>query len=403
MFDEDIRNMDFSGGIRANRTFMEEVPAPNPLFVNLFMQYLELLKVTPDGVDMTELRNRVHTPDKKPPPKQTFSRWIGLMTGSSSGTGIMSAHKRREPLITLETSDNDPRAKKMVLTKAGLSLAQRMCRHETEREYLDGMNEAYEEHIDWINSAEMQHARSLFEQGYKYAEVEEMMEQWKKDNPTLTHEWQRTTTLDYPVPPKVTLEWLVELQGCWQEDGGGDTKARQMMRDIGLKPDDYLLRMLSMSEWMDDGVLRIKIVKDFYKKRDTLSAIIGKFVMKARMLETLHRNDWDWSKLNIEEVWDNTIMGTDYVLKPEAGQFVVNSPTGPNDADVVDAETGEVVGGIDVKSMTHEKAKDLVGNDLVQLLMKQMEDLKKESAEREQKLLDRIDKLTDALMEKGRG
>ena len=65
MFDEDIRDMDFSGGIRANRTFMEEVPAPNPLFVNIYMQYLELLKITPDGVDMSELRRRVHTPDKE--------------------------------------------------------------------------------------------------------------------------------------------------------------------------------------------------------------------------------------------------------------------------------------------------------------------------------------------------
>ena len=397
MFDEDIRDMDFSGGIRANRTFMEAVPAPNPIFPNIFMTYLELLKVTPEGVDMSYLRGSVHMPDKKPVPKQTFSRWIGLMTSSSSGNGILSKFEKREPLIRLEESKDDSRYKTMVLTEAGLQLARRMSRGETERDLIRIQREAYEGHINWMQSAEVKYMRELFAQGYKYAEVEEKLEEWKKENPTLTHAFKKKTFLDFPVPPEVTLEWLVEFQNCWKRDGtgGGDTKARQMMRDIGLKPDEYLLRMLSLAEWMEDGLVRLGITKDHYKENNAMSAIIGKFVMKAKMLEHIKRNNWKLDGLNIEEVIDNALHITEYVLKP--------STTGPNDVDVVDTETGEVEGGLDFKSMTHEKYKDLRENDLVKVLFKQMEDLKKETAEREQKLLDRIDKLTDALMEKGRG
>lgn len=407
MFDEDIRDMDFSGGIRVNRTFMEAVPAPNPLFVNIFMQYLELLKVTPNGVDMSELRRRVHTPDKEEVPKQTFSRWIGLMTSASSGTGILSKYKKREPLITLEESDNDPRAKKMVLTEAGLQLARRMSRNDLERSYLDIQNEGYKEHVDWMNSAEMQHAKSLFQSGHTLSEVEELMEQWKKDNPTLTREWQRTVRLEFPVPDTITPAWMVNFHACFQEDGGGEAAARKLMKQAGLQPDDILLRMLYGADAdINDGKLTIKVYKDAYKKQGNMSSIIAKFVAKSKMLEVMKRHDWSVAGLNIEEIVDNALNITEYVLKPSA--------TGPNDFDVVNTETGNVEGGVDVKAnvvdpaagtgqfanMTH---KDVAGNDLVQLLMKQMEDLKKESAEREQKLLDRIDKLTDALMEKGRG
>lgn len=397
MFNEDINDMDFSGGIRANRVFMETVNPPNAIFSNIFMIFIEMLKVTPDGVDMSDLRTRV---SKEPIPKQTFSRWIQLMNGATEKRGLLNYKLSDKVLIRLEPSDNDPRAKKMVLTEEGLALARRMSRHDLERDYLKVMREGYEEHVDWMNSAEMKHARSLFEKGHTITEVEELMEQWKKDNPTLTREWQQTTTLDYPVPPRVTLEWLVEFQGCWQEGGDGDTKARQMMRDIGLQPDTYLLRMLSMSEWMDDGLLRIKIRKDHYKKRDTVSAIIGKFVTKAKMLESAKNSDWDWSKLNVEEVWDNTVMGTEYVLK--------HSKTGPNDIDVVDKATGEVKGGIEVKANAVDPATG-TGHftTIIATLTKQIDDMKKaqderdqRSAEREQKLLDRIEKLTDALMEK---
>ena len=397
MFDEDINDMDFSGGIRANRTFMEATPAPNPIFPNIFMTFIEMLKVSPSGVDMTDLRMRVHTADKQPVPKQTFSRWVKQMTGA--GPSLLN-YNPSKALIRLEESDNDPRAKKMVLTEEGLALARRMSRHDLERSYLDIQLEGYKEHIDWLNTDEMQHAKSLFETGHTLSEVETLMAQWRKDNPTKTREWQNTVRLEVPLPKVVDSDWLKDLHSCYkiddedpEKDGGGDAAARKMIKDAGIQPDDMLIRMLAMADEVVDGKAIVKISKSSYRNKGPLSAIIAKFVAKAKMMEVLKRHDWDTSELNIERIFDQALNIEEYVLKP--------SKTGPNDIDVVNTTTGEVEGGIEFKANAVDPATG-TGHfaTIIATLTKQIEDMKKASDEREQKLMDRIDKLTDALMEK---
>ena len=380
--------MDFSGGLRANRVFMETVTAPNPLFVNIFMTFVEMLKVTPSGVDMADLRLRVHTPTGENVPKQTFSRWIQLMNGATEKRSLLNYKLSDKVLIRLEPSDNDPRAKKMVLTDEGLALAKRMSHIGFERQTIDHQLKAYRDHIDWLNSEEMAHARSLFEAGHTIDEVDKLMTQWKKDNPEKTQEWKNTTVLEFPVPNTITEAWFAEFHRCFPEDGenANPVLARKMMAQALLPVDDILERMMYFATDLKDGKVQMKISKSMYEEKGTLSAIITKMVAKAKQMEILARHGWHGEGLEFEHRYDEKLNIREYVLVTKPEEMKDNRATGLND--IVQPM------GRGIRPLAAEPVQD--ESELVQLLKQQLTDAK----EREEKLLARIDKLTEIMMEK---
>lgn len=389
--------MDFSGGIRATRVFQEAMPTANvsALFVQVYMTLLELMKVSPDGVEMSELRRRIHTADKEELNKQTFSRWVNAMADSAKPKSLLNLGiKERKPLIELVKSDLDPRGKKIKLTAEGIALAQRMSRSDMERSYLDIQLEGYQYHIDWMNSDEMKYVQSLGGEGLTWDQLEEKLEAWRKENPNKTWFSQRNTSLEFDVPDDVDERWLSQFNDGWEK---GEERQRKMLEDVGMVADDVLLRMMSAAQFISTGKVRIDIPKDMYKEDGRMSVITAKFVAKAKMLGVMKRNGWDKTGLNIERILHKALDLEEAVLKPSA------NPRGPNDFDLVNTKTGEVEGGLQVKATTNHPAGSNNIAEIVLVLNKQFEDFKAASEAREQKLLDQINKLTDQLMETGRG